>query len=839
MNIHRSHTFSRALRYLAIILLFAMAITCLSSCKKKEDGATETTIETTTGENTNDMIIPDALSLVAAGGFFQDGVNLQANIVDEQPTFDFTNRIRVPLGSNWCLTSDAEGTTDVTDKSVYLMEGENNFFIKVKFRDESLVYHVTIQYHAAYAVEFYTNSNEYIKTQQVDFGKKIQKPADPTREGYTFNGWFLNGSPFDFETAPTESCTLIAHWTKKSTSFSPSDTTVPTFTTSGASLHVVWKDYANSNALRPDSVTCLLEQTCDGTTNTYKILLRENGASWEAPTARPDGAVLKQGQGGAWTLTVTSLPDQINGKACSYTLKQAPTDTNYATLQSGSAVINTIKGYMPSVDDSARLTTRNSRLYDAAGNMVVLKGVVTLNVGVDGLDNSTSPSALEYLASTGCNAIRLTAQLVGQKAGQGYVYYYNGSARTGDYNDKNAVRMSKADQQLMLTHIDKVIENATDAGLYVVIDWGILTSNPYQYINEACEFFGILADKYADNPYVMFEICNEPKSTWGRSSGVNNSIKAYAERVIDTIRSAGSDAIIILAPNNSATALSVYSGSATAGDDPIDDPLDDDRRYNVAYTFHCYPYNYAYTTYSWKLRDAYNAGLTVITTEMSPMDGTFDGPDKLSFDMQEAAKFQRMYMEWDISFFYFRYASNSNDDYHENLMFIPNLNLSTRRWTRDDLTECGKWYYDWVTGDGVYHNVDFNTTRIKDLRPNYDTTHADFGLGNVFPGFATSATLTGTTYFFKTGNTDTLTNVLYNHYCSIIRQRLTANAGNIKNADGSAFTANDIPQKTSDVMDITYQYNGKTVTLKLSYGPNTAGDAYGIMLDVHKIRKDI
>ena len=40
----------------------------------------------------------------------------------------------------------------------------------------------------------------------------VQKPADPTREGYTFEYWTLDGGKFDFSTKITKDITLVAVW---------------------------------------------------------------------------------------------------------------------------------------------------------------------------------------------------------------------------------------------------------------------------------------------------------------------------------------------------------------------------------------------------------------------------------------------------------------------------------------------------------------------------------------------------------------------------------------------------------------------------------------------------
>lgn len=50
----------------------------------------------------------------------------------------------------------------------------------------------------------------------VNEGGKVTRPADPTRDGYTFAGWLLNGSAYDFDSVVTANLTLTASWTKNS-----------------------------------------------------------------------------------------------------------------------------------------------------------------------------------------------------------------------------------------------------------------------------------------------------------------------------------------------------------------------------------------------------------------------------------------------------------------------------------------------------------------------------------------------------------------------------------------------------------------------------------------------
>lgn len=47
-------------------------------------------------------------------------------------------------------------------------------------------------------------------TQKVVQGQKAQKPADPVKAGYRFDGWYQQGAAFDFDTAIVSDLTLTA-----------------------------------------------------------------------------------------------------------------------------------------------------------------------------------------------------------------------------------------------------------------------------------------------------------------------------------------------------------------------------------------------------------------------------------------------------------------------------------------------------------------------------------------------------------------------------------------------------------------------------------------------------
>lgn len=69
-----------------------------------------------------------------------------------------------------------------------------------------------------YVVSYNSNGGSSVYSQNVESGGKATKPANPTRSGYTFAGWYYNGNVFDFNTSITSNITLDASWTKNQTS---------------------------------------------------------------------------------------------------------------------------------------------------------------------------------------------------------------------------------------------------------------------------------------------------------------------------------------------------------------------------------------------------------------------------------------------------------------------------------------------------------------------------------------------------------------------------------------------------------------------------------------------
>ena len=66
-------------------------------------------------------------------------------------------------------------------------------------------------------VSFDSNGGTPVETQTVEYNTPVSKPEDPTRDGFTFDGWYLDYGlerPWDFDRKVTSSLTLYAKWTE-------------------------------------------------------------------------------------------------------------------------------------------------------------------------------------------------------------------------------------------------------------------------------------------------------------------------------------------------------------------------------------------------------------------------------------------------------------------------------------------------------------------------------------------------------------------------------------------------------------------------------------------------
>lgn len=196
------------------------------------------------------------------------------------------------------------------------------------------------------------------------------------------------------------------------------------------------------------------------------------------------------------------------------------------------------------VQQNGALRVDGVNLVNTAGNPVRLKGMSSY--GMQWQPQFTSEGSVRTTKEYGANLLRIAM-----------------------YTDEDGYI---ANPEKCKRDVFAAVDVAASLDMYVIIDWHILhDNNPQIYKEEARKFFEEAARKYAGNPAVLYEICNEPNGdvTWKKD------IKPYAEEVIPVIRKYAPDAVILV-------------GTGTWSQD-VDDAADSPLALpNIMYTCHYY-----------------------------------------------------------------------------------------------------------------------------------------------------------------------------------------------------------------------------------------------------------
>ncbi|BCJ50556.1 hypothetical protein Asp14428_20310 [Actinoplanes sp. NBRC 14428] len=125
--------------------------------------------------------------------------------------------------------------------------------------------------------------------------------------------------------------------------------------------------------------------------------------------------------------------------------------------------------------------------------------------------------------------------------------------------------------------VNGLVDDATELGLYVIVDFHILTpGDPLFNLDRAKTFFEDVTAEHADQDNVIYEIANEPNGTsW-------DNIKSYADEVIPVIRGNAPDSVVLVGTRGFSS-LGLTDGADET--EILEDPVDFE---NVMYTFHFY-----------------------------------------------------------------------------------------------------------------------------------------------------------------------------------------------------------------------------------------------------------
>ena len=308
----------------------------------------------------------------------------------------------------------------------------------------------------------------------------------------------------------------------------------------------------------------------------------------------------------------------------------------------GTLPVENVSAASTPVKKNGRLSVKGTRLVNSQGKTVVLKGVSTH--GINWFPQYVNKAAFKTLRDNwGVNCIRLAM----------YTEEYNGYCSGG-----NQAELRKL--------INNGVKYATELGMYVIIDWHILSDgNPAKNKKQAMSFFKYMAKKYKNQNNIFYEICNEPNggTSW-------NTIKSYASSVIKTIRKYDKKNIILVGTPTWSQDVDV------AADSPI-------KGYsNIMYTFHFYAATHG-DSYRQKVQAAIQKGLPVFVSEFGISESSGNG----RIDKNEANKWMQFLKKNKIS-----YVCWSLCNKNESCSLLKSSCSRTGNFKKTDLSQAGLWY---------------------------------------------------------------------------------------------------------------------------------------------------
>lgn len=288
-----------------------------------------------------------------------------------------------------------------------------------------------------------------------------------------------------------------------------------------------------------------------------------------------------------------------------------------------------------------RLSVSGTKIVDKNGNAFKLNGVSTH--GVAWFPDYVNKQAFKQMRDEwGVNLIRVAM----------YTSEYGGYCNGGNKSQ-------------LKTLVDNAVNYCNELGMYVIIDWHILSdNNPNTYKSDAVSFFSEVSAKYASYENVIYEICNEPNGSTSWSD-----IKAYANQVIPAIRANDKNAIIIVGTPTWSQDVDAAAKAPLSGYS------------NIAYALHFYAGTHKQSLID-KAQSAINSGLPIFVSEFSICDASGNG----AIDYDSAQKWLAFIKQNNLPCAIWNLSNKS-----ETSSLIKSSCSKKSGWSDSDLSDTGLW----------------------------------------------------------------------------------------------------------------------------------------------------
>lgn len=331
-------------------------------------------------------------------------------------------------------------------------------------------------------------------------------------------------------------------------------------------------------------------------------------------------------------------------------------DPNNADFDVDLSEDNTL--YVTPYEMHGALHVNGTTLVDQNDNPVQLRGIST-----HGLQHTQKVAFKDYVNESAFKEIR-------DKWGIELV-------RLAVYTEENGYCGSNKDS--MDATIQKGVQLATDLGMYVLLDWHILSDgNPQLHEAEAKTFFEKYANMYKNNDHVLYELCNEPNGTsW------DTNVKPYAKNIIPIIRKYDEDAIIIVGTTTWSQDVNLAANNPITKGDIAETGTASDLASNVMYTIHFYASEDSHKdTLRAKVSENCNK-IPIFCTEFGICAASGDG----TYDLESANEWISLLDENNISYTCWNFTNQAE----ASAIFDSSCMKTDGGWLGGDLSTTGRW----------------------------------------------------------------------------------------------------------------------------------------------------
>lgn len=221
--------------------------------------------------------------------------------------------------------------------------------------------------------------------------------------------------------------------------------------------------------------------------------------------------------------------------------------------------------------------------------------------------------------------------------------------------------------------VNRLIEEATERGMYALVDWHQLSpGDPNANLNLAIDFFTDIAQAHNGKNNIIYDVANEPNGvTW-------DAVQSYAMQIIPVIRQHDPDAVVLIGTHGWGS-LGVSDGKTAQ--DIVNNPVTLD---NIMYTFHFYAASHG-QSYRDNLVWAAER-LPIFVTEWGSQTYTGDGTN----DFASTQAYLDILNQYQISWTNW----NFSDDFRSGAVWKQGTCSANNNWSTANLKEAGLWVRD-------------------------------------------------------------------------------------------------------------------------------------------------